>query len=347
VPATIETDDLSRSFGTHRALDGLTLEAAPGEVLALLGPNGAGKTTAVRLLDGVLAPDRGSCRVLGADPATDGDAVRRRTAVVSESTGLDDRLTPRENLRALARIRGLPLRGTGGRHTAGRIGDLLDRLGMAARADRPLAGASTGERKRVALAAALVHEPDVLFLDEPTSGLDPAASRDVVALVAELAADGGRTVVLCTHLLAEADRLASRVAILAHGRLRAFGAPTDLAARLGGGLPVDLDLGAAPVGPDVVARLGTLPGVQRADPAPAGARMVVDGRDVVAAVVAELVAVGVPVHAAVPRQPTLEDVYFAVQGDGSPGIDTGAVPAGDDDAAGRSGHGPVGSRVTP
>jgi len=307
VGATLQTDDLSRAFRGRRAVDGLTLEVHPGEVLALLGPNGAGKTTTVRLLDGVLRPDRGSCRVLGLDPTTDGEALRRRTAVLTEEAGLDDRLTARENLAATARIRGL--RGAG---TDRRIGDLLDRLGMGGRADDRMAGASTGQRKRVALARALIHDPEVLFLDEPTSGLDPSGTREVVAMIAELAAGHGRTVVLCTHFLPEASRLATRVAVLHEGRLRAYGTPDELADGLWPGLPVDLDLG-APATDATVELLRRAGGVHRADAVVGGARVVVDDRDAVPALVATLTGSGIAVYGVVPRPPTLEDVYFALQ----------------------------------
>ena len=182
-------------------------------MLALLGPNGAGKTTTVRLLNGILTPDRGRATVLGLDPATQGDDVRRRTGVLTENAGLDERLTARENLELTGRMRGLD-RAWAARRTA----ELLERFGMADRADIVVQGFSTGQRKRVALARALLHDPEVLFLDEPTSGLDPAATRDVIDLIGALATEHGRTVVLCTHFLGEAGRLADRMAVLHRGR---------------------------------------------------------------------------------------------------------------------------------
>ncbi|TML64835.1 MAG: ABC transporter ATP-binding protein, partial [Actinobacteria bacterium] len=198
VPATIETEDLTRAFGSERALEGVTFRVEPGEVVALLGPNGAGKTTTIRLLNGILRPDRGRIRVLGIDPSVDGDAVRRRTGVLSEGSGLDERLTALENVTFAARIRGIE-RGAAERTAA----DLLARFGMSGRAGHAVRGFSTGQRKRVALARALLHDPEVLFLDEPTSGLDPEATRDVLDLLATMAREHGRTVVVCTHFLAE------------------------------------------------------------------------------------------------------------------------------------------------
>src|SRR3954469_21879534 len=157
--AAIEDEDLTRSFSGGIALDGLSLEVAPGEVLALLGPNGAGTTTTVRLLDGVLRPHARRASVLGLDPVADGDAVRRRTGVLTENAGLDDRLTAVENLVFAARIRGFT-RAAGEEKARA----LLDRFGMGEYADQPSLGFSTGQRKRVALARALMHDPDVLFL---------------------------------------------------------------------------------------------------------------------------------------------------------------------------------------
>jgi len=305
---TIEARDLSRRFGDTWALDGVSFDARPGEVIALLGPNGAGKTTTVRLLDGVLRPDRGGARVLGLDPVTEGTAVRRRTGVLTEAGGLDDRLTLMENLVTHARIRGLPAA-----ESRRRALELLDRFGLAGQAGRSAQGLSTGERKRVALARAMLHRPDVLFLDEPTSGLDPAATRDVLDLIGTLAVDQGTTVVLCTHFLAEAARLCRRVAILERGRLVAFGAPSELAARLWTGLPVDLDLG-GPADERRLAALGALPGVARVSASPVGATVVVPGREAISDLVASLAAAGVPIFGVIPRPPTLEDVYFALTG---------------------------------
>jgi ABC-2 type transport system ATP-binding protein len=311
VAPVLEAVDLSRAFDGRVALDGLDLEADAGEVVVLLGPNGAGKTTTVRLLNGVLLPDRGRSRVLGLDPTTAGDELRRRTGVLTESAGMDDRLSARQNLAAAAAIRGVR-----GKEADRRITGSLERFGMGHRADVPLRGASTGERKRVALAGALLHEPEVLFLDEPTSGLDPTATRDVIDLIADLARTQGRTVVLCTHLLPEAGRLASRMAVLDRGRLRASGRPEDLAAALWPGLAVDLDLG-GPAPAPVLGVVHGCRGVLGAEATAAGARVRVAARDAVPALVAALVAADVAVYGAAPRPATLEDVYFAVQGESS------------------------------
>ncbi len=305
--AAIETHDLTRSFPSGIALDGLTLEVQPGEVLALLGPNGAGKTTTVRLLNGILTPDRGRASVLGLDPTTHGDEVRRRTGVLTEHAGLDERLTARENLTLTGRMRGLD-RAWAERRTA----ELLERFGMVDRADVAVQGTSTGQRKRLALARALLHDPDVLFLDEPTSGLDPSATRDVIDLIGTLATEHGRTVVLATHFLGEAGRLANRMAVLHHGVLHAFGRPEDIAAELWQGVDAELDLG-APVADHVADVLRAARGVTMVAPSPTGAIVRVVDREVVPHLVRLLVEQGSSVYGASARAATLEDVYFAVE----------------------------------
>jgi ABC-2 type transport system ATP-binding protein len=305
--AAIETSGLTRSFARRPAVDHLTLDVAPGEVVALLGPNGAGKTTTVRLLNGILRPDSGTSRVLGLDPATDGDAVRRRTGVLTEAAGLDGRLTVLENVVIPARVRGMS------RLDAEREARrMLERFDMADRAGEKAQGLSTGQRKRVALARALLHEPEVLFLDEPTSGLDPEATRDVVSLIATLAREHGRTVLLCTHFLAEAGRLCQRMAVLQRGRLQAYGRPDDLAARLWRGLNVDLDLG-GPADDRTLAVLRDARGVISVDASPDGAAVCVEARAAVPGLVANLVSREIPVYGAVPRPPTVEEIYFALQ----------------------------------
>ncbi|HEU5082597.1 MAG TPA: ABC transporter ATP-binding protein [Acidimicrobiales bacterium] len=303
----IVTEGLRRLFPGGVGLAELSIEVSPGEVLALLGPNGAGKTTTVRLLNGVLRPDGGRARVLGLDPATQGDDLRRRTGVLTEHAGLDDRLTARENLRYAAMVRG-----DRGPAVEQRITELLDRFGMGDRADQTVRGASTGQRKRLGLARSLLHDPEVLFLDEPTSGLDPSATRDVVELIGSLASEQGRTVVLATHFLGEAGRLADRMAVLDRGELIAYGRPADLAAELWDGLEADLDLGGR-AGDDVLATVARVPGVLVAVPAPGGATLRVEDREALPRVVAALVGAGVAVYAAVPRPPTLEDVYFEIE----------------------------------
>jgi ABC-2 type transport system ATP-binding protein len=306
VSAAIETTGLTRAFDRGMAVDDLDLQIDRGEVLALLGPNGAGKTTTVRLLNGVLEPDSGTARVLGFDPFDDGNEVRRRTGVLTENAGLDDRLTTRENLFFAARLNGFDS-ATANR----RVGTLLERFGMSDRADDLTQGFSTGQRKRVALARALLHDPELLFLDEPTSGLDPAGTRDVIALIRDLAAEG-RTIVLATHFLGEAGRLATRVAVLHRGRLRAFGRPADLAREISTGITAQIDLG-RPAEVSTLAIIQSLDGVLDAQASTDGAALRITDREVLPAVVAALVGHEVRMYGASDRTPSLEDVYFEIE----------------------------------
>ena len=298
---------VTRRYDELVAVDGLTLEVRRGEVLGLVGPNGAGKTTTVRLLNGILRPDGGSATVLGLDPAHDGDAVRRRTGVLTENAGLDDRLTARENLEFAAQVRGLT------RADARRlVGDHLERFGMSETADLSTAGFSTGQRKRLALARALVHAPELLFLDEPTSGLDPTATRDVTDLIGSLAREEGRTVVLATHFLGEAGRVADRMAVLDRGRLRAIGRPDELAAEMWDGVPADIDLG-RPATDRERALVDATPGVTRSEVRATGLTIGVRDREVLPAVLTALHHADIPVYGAQLRRASMEDVYFALE----------------------------------
>jgi ABC-2 type transport system ATP-binding protein len=313
-PVVIETHGLTRRFGSHVALDSLSIDVRRGEVLALLGPNGAGKTTTTRLLNGILIPDAGSSSVCGIDPASHGDDVRRRTAVVTENAGLDERLTVRENLTITARIRGMDRA-----VTARKVDELLERFTMSDRIDELVRGFSTGQRKRVALVRALLHDPEVLMLDEPTSGLDPEAIRDVLDLIATLAAEG-RTILLCTHFLAEADHLADRVAILEQGHLLAFGSTVELAASLWSGSRLDIAVSAQDEATTRHA-IGSVRGVTEVgtpqpNPDDAGQSVTLNvtiaERDVAPQVARAVVDAGVALLASIPRPARLEDVYFAV-----------------------------------
>jgi len=298
---------LRRVFDDGLALDSLDLEVQPGTVLALLGPNGAGKTTTVRLLNGILRPTAGWSRVLGLDPQTQGHELRHRTGVLTENAGLDDRLTARENLMVTARLRGIDPR------TARvRVGELLERFGMTSHAGQRCQGYSTGQRRRIALARALISDPELLFLDEPTSGLDPAATDDVIDLIDSLAKDRGRTVVLCTHFLAEATRVADQMAILNRGLLLVSGSPRELADELWPEIELQIEL-EAPATESMLDALARVGGVCSADATPAGATVSITDRQVTPAVIDAIVSGGGRVFAALPTERTLADVYFAYE----------------------------------
>lgn len=220
----IETFGLTRHYGSRAAVEDLTLTVQPGEVLGLLGPNGAGKTTTVRMLAGLLAPTRGEARVAGHSITKEPEKVRPKVGVVSENPGFYKRLTVRHNLRFFAELYGV--------RDPRRIEEALALVGLAERAEEPVATLSKGLRQRLALARALVHDPPVLLLDEPTSGLDPEAAKEVRDLLSELSL-AHRAILLCTHNLAEAERLCHRIAVL-RTRLLALGSPEELKERLFG-----------------------------------------------------------------------------------------------------------------
>jgi daunorubicin resistance ABC transporter ATP-binding subunit len=225
--SAILVEDLHRQFGDVRALDGIDFEVPPGSVFGLLGPNGAGKTTAVRVLTTILLPDRGRARVLGHDVVAEPELVRTKIGLAGQYAAVDENLTGRENLRIVGRLAHMS------RAAAKvRADDLLERFGLTDAASRPVKTYSGGMRRRLDLAAALVHRPPVLFLDEPTTGLDPASRVDVWEMVQELVADG-TTVLLTTQYLEEADRLAEQLVVIDQGKVIASGSPAQLKKNIG------------------------------------------------------------------------------------------------------------------
>ncbi|NLE75922.1 MAG: ABC transporter ATP-binding protein [Chloroflexi bacterium] len=305
--AAIAVQGLTRRFGETVAVNDLHLLVQSGEVLGFLGHNGAGKTTTVRLLNGVLHPSSGSARVLGLDPVSDGPALRRRTGVLTETPSLDERLSGRENLAYYAELYSVPQ--AEARH---RVEELLAAFGLADRADDKVGGYSKGMKQRLALSRAILHRPEILFLDEPTAGLDPVASRAVHDLVAHLSREEGATVFLCTHNLAEAQKLCHRVAVLERGRLLALGTPAQLVRQMGQSLRLELDVapGDAPRAQEALKAAGVA-GVAPEE----GNLLLVQGvqREMIPALLVRLVGAGVRVYRVAPQEPTLEDVYFALQ----------------------------------
>ncbi|MEN8182774.1 MAG: ABC transporter ATP-binding protein [Myxococcota bacterium] len=227
---SIVTRDLTRRFGEQRAVDGLTLSIEPGEAFGLLGANGAGKTTFIRLVTGYLLPSAGSVRVDGLSPATHARAVHARIGFAAETSRLYPDLRVRGFLRFVGGARGLS-----GDTLAAAVERTLERFDLLAVAGRVVGNLSKGFQQRVSLAQAFLHDPPLVIVDEPTSGLDPLQQLEVRQLLAELA--GRRTVLLCTHDLAEVRALADRVAVLSRGRLVALGTPETV---LGTGEPLGL-----------------------------------------------------------------------------------------------------------
>ena len=305
----IAVDGLTRRFGDVVAVDGLTLEIRPGEVFGFLGHNGAGKTTTVRLLNGLLSPDGGAVNVLGLEPVKDGPELRRRTGVLTETPSLDERLTGRENLEIYAELYGVPRA-----EVPGRIESLLAGFELAHRAEEKAGAYSKGMKQRLALARALLHEPELLFLDEPTSGLDPVGARRVHDLITRLSQEQHRTVLLCTHNLAEAQKLCGRVAVLEHGRQVALGTPAELARRLGRSQRLEIDVGpdSVPAALEVIEET-----LDITEPAVENGRITVLGtdREAVPGLVSALVGAGVRIYGIIPQEPSLEDIYFALHGE--------------------------------
>jgi len=291
----IAASHLTKRFGSRTAVADISLDIARSEVVALVGPNGAGKTTTMRMLAGLIAPTHGTVSIGGIQLTRGtGSAVRGRIGFLTEAPGLWDRLTVRENLTIYARLYAL-------KDARRAVHRLLDLFQLADRADTKAAELSKGMRQKVALARALVHDPQVLLLDEPTSGLDPEIARNVRALLAERRA-AGCAVLVSTHNLDEAERMADRVAVL-HQRLLAVDAPGALRTRLATGR-VLIRVAGEP------ARL--LPAAQPfdADASVDGATLVVRAADRTPALVSALVAAGAEILEVRQEMPALEDAYL-------------------------------------
>lgn len=224
----IRTENLTRDFGTVRAVDGLSIEVPAGIVFGFLGTNGAGKTTTIHLLLGLLAPSGGRAEVLGFDTRTGADAIRARTGALLEHAGLYERLSAEDNLEFYARIARL----SAGERRA-RIRELLTHLNLWERRRERVGTWSRGMKQKLAVARGLLHRPPLVFLDEPTDGLDPVSATALREDLAALTAREGVTVFLTTHNLVEAEKLCSLVGVIRKGRLLAMGHPDTLRARAG------------------------------------------------------------------------------------------------------------------
>lgn len=218
----IQTEDLSKQFGDFLAVDGVTINVQPGQVLALLGQNGAGKTTTVRMLTSVLFPTRGWAKVAGYDVVHEAEKVRSSVGVLTETHGLYLRMTGREYLDFYGQVYKLDITNRRKRST-----ELLGYFGISEFADRPMGQYSKGMRQKLALARTLLHEPPILLLDEPTSAMDPESARLVRHAIAGLRS-ANRTIIICTHNLVEAEMLADRIAIIYRGRILIQGTVEEL-----------------------------------------------------------------------------------------------------------------------
>jgi ABC-2 type transport system ATP-binding protein len=285
------------------ALVGVTFEVEQGTIFGLLGPNGAGKSTTVKILTTLTAPDSGQARVAGFDALREQQSVRRAIGVVGQKLGVDPEATGRENLVLQGDLYGMPRQ-----RLRARADELLARFGLTEAASRLVRTYSGGMQRKLDVAAGLMHRPRVLFLDEPTTGLDPEARAEMWAEISRLAHEEGVTVLLTTHYLEEADRLAAQLAIVDRGRVVAAGTPDELKSELHGDALV-VELNGHVDG--ALAALERVPGL--AEPTLDGRMLRArsqEGARAVPAVLAALESAGVPVLSATVARPSLDDVYL-------------------------------------
>jgi ABC-2 type transport system ATP-binding protein len=306
VEHAIEVRGLVRDFkGGIRAVAGIDLEVAPGEIYGFLGPNGAGKSTTVHMLTTLLPPTAGSARVGGFDVVRQGPEVRRTIGAALQEAALDPLLTGGEHLKLQLALHGIPRAERPARTDA-----LLERVGLRLAADRRIGGYSGGMKRRLDLALALAHRPRILFLDEPTTGLDPQSRSALWDEVVRLKRDEGVTVFLTTQYLEEADLLADRVGIIDHGRIVAEGTPASLKAEIGRptveALPAN--------GTETAALEGILERFGELQPSTAGVAVRLDGQGDLADVVRGLDSAHVRVADLHLHAPTLDDVFLAKTG---------------------------------
>jgi len=304
----IEVEGLVREFKKGpRAVDGIDLQVAPGEIYGFLGPNGAGKSTTVLMLTTLLPPTAGTARVAGFDIVSEGPLVRTAIGAALQEAALDPLLTGREHMRLQTALHGIA-----GEERERRTAELLGRVGLSEAADRKVGGYSGGMKRRLDLALALAHRPRILFLDEPTTGLDIQSRTALWDEVSRLAAEDGVTVFLTTQYLEEADALADRVGIIDHGKIVAEGTPAELKAEIG--RPT------VEAAPREAGELGRLAAVlerfgPRTSSSPQGASARLEGGEAqLAEVVRALDAEGIAIERLQLHAPSLDDVFLAKTG---------------------------------
>ncbi|MFD9521179.1 ATP-binding cassette domain-containing protein [Streptomyces sp. NPDC059979] len=302
----IETVGLVKVFGDNRAVDGVDLKVPEGTVYGVLGPNGAGKTTVVKMLATLLRPDGGEARVFGKDVTRDPDAVRSRVSLTGQYASVDEDLTGTENLVLLARLLGHSRPAS-----RERAAQLLEAFGLSAAAGRQVKQYSGGMRRRIDIAASILNTPDLLFLDEPTTGLDPRSRNQVWEIVRAVVAQG-TTVLLTTQYLDEADQLASRIAVIDHGKVIAEGTKGELKASVGSG-SVHVRLRDPAQRAEAVRLLAAVLDEPVApDPDPVALTVRVDDARAAAAALAELAGAGIVVDTFALGQPSLDEVFLAL-----------------------------------
>jgi len=270
MPTILEVDNLVKHFGSQQAVKGISFSVQEGEVFGLLGPNGAGKTTTISMLTGVLRPTSGTARVGGHDLIQDPSGAKKINGLVPQDLALYPTLSARANLAFFGRIYGLR-----GKAIKERVDDVLRIVGLTERADQAVEKYSGGMKRRVNIAAGLVHQPRVLFLDEPTVGVDPQSRNQIFESVQQLNRQRGMTILYTSHYMEEVETLCNRVAIIDQGEIIALDTIKNLVAMLGGGV---IQVGLERADDSLVAGLGRLSGVRQAGlaPQPVGAS---DGQD--------------------------------------------------------------------
>ena len=292
----VELHNLSKTYpGGKQAVQNVSLELEPGEVFGFLGPNGAGKTTTVKLLNGMLTPTEGICRVLGSDPALEPEKVHAVSGVVTEHARMYENLTGLENLVFYAELYGISAD-----EAARRSESLLKEMELEEAKDRKLAAWSTGMRQRLSLARALIHRPKILFLDEPTSGLDPESAQNVNRMIREMAENSGITVFLCTHQLRYAQEICTRYGLIEEGRLLAEGTLDELRSETFSRITLQIRAGSMP------SEMGfRQTGAQEYEAS-------IHSEDEIPEIVRRIAAAGGDIYKVEARQPDLEDIYFAL-----------------------------------
>ena len=321
----ILTRNLVREFGAVKAVDGIDLAVHSGEIYGFLGPNGAGKTTVIRMLITLLAPTSGAITVAGYDAVSQPDQVRLRIGAALQEAALDDKQTGRELLTLQGRLYGLR-----GREIAARMADLTDLIDIGDAMGRLIGTYSGGMKRRLDLAAALIHQPEVLFLDEPTTGLDPISRNRIWEEVGNINQELGVTIFLTTQYLEEADALAHRVGIIDRGKLAVQGTPDELKHSRGSDLIiVKLD---GDVSASIAEELRALPSVDAVDAHDSEVTVSTgNGAALVSAVALKLNELGIGVRELTLRTPTLDDVFLQVTGSRLQRDETAQAP--DEDAA--------------
>jgi len=301
----IITEGLTKRFNSFTAVDHLSFEVGEGEIFGILGPNGAGKTTTIRMLACLLTPSEGTAFVGGFDVVDDSLRVREIVGILTENPSLYDRLTAMENMEFFAEAYGVSDR----QARSKKIRDLLDFFDLWPRRDDKVGSYSKGMKQKLAIARALVHDPDVLLLDEPTSGLDPRSSKDIRDLMEELSRREGQTILLCTHRLEDAERLCSRVMLINEGGMVTVGTTDELRSQIAGTPILRVRLGE--VSETVVDAVRSLEGVEE---------VVVDGTTlsisvndadrVTPYIVRGVVMAGGMVQSVEVLEPSLEEIYL-------------------------------------